>query len=244
MSASLAERPIPLSVAGPLPFAFGDEMDQPTFHAQYKKLPDHIHAELIGGVVYYKMPIKPKHAKSQTQALVWLSYYSMNTPGLVAVGLVTIKLGLESEPEPDACLFHTANTGGRVKKAKDGFYYGTPDLIVEIAHTTATTDLGRKKRDYERNGVREYLVVIPSLKQVAYFYRRKNQFINLLPGEDGVFRSQTFPGLWLDPAGLFTSSARRITRTLRKGLASPEHAVFVAGQEKKLAAAKSKRKKR
>lgn len=244
MSVSLLERPIPISVAGPLPFAFGDEMDQPTFHAHYKKLPDHIHAELIGGVVYYKMPIKPDHGVPNNFATFWLTYYAMKTPGVVCPGTVTLILGSRSEPEPDTCLFFSQEAGGRVGYSDDGFFAGQPDLVVEVAYSTATTDLGRKKRDYEECGVQEYVVVLPGPDRVIYFVRQKKRFVEHPADSNGIFRSVVFPGLWLDPAGLYAPDARKITRTLRKGIASPEHAAFVAAQKKKLAAAAKPKKKR
>jgi Uma2 family endonuclease len=243
MSVSLLERPIPVSVAGSLPFAFGDEMDQPTFHAQYKKVPDHIHAELIGGVVYYKMPVKPNHGIPNNFASFWLTYYAAKTPGVICPGTVTLILGSRSEPEPDTCLFFKPETGGRVGLSDDGFYAGQPDLVVEVAYSTATTDLGRKKLDYERCGVQEYIVVLPGPDRVVYFIRQKKKFVDHPAGSDGIFKSVLFPGLWLDPTGLYAQDARRILRTLRKGLASPEHAAFVTAQEKKLAAAKRKKKR-
>jgi len=59
--------------------------------------------------------------------------------------------------------------------------------------------------------------------------------IKKLPDADGILRSEVFPGLWLDPAAFLKRDGRRLLAVLRQGLASPEHAAFVA----KLAAKKS-----
>jgi hypothetical protein len=37
-----------------------------------------------------------------------------------------------------------------------------------------------------------------------------------------------FPGLWLDPAALLRRDGKRVREVLDQGLATPEHAAFVA----------------
>ena len=45
---------------------------------------------------------------------------------------------------------------------------------------------------------------------------------------DDILRSETFPGLWLDPAALLRRDRKRLLGVLREGLRSPEHAAFAA----------------
>ena len=47
-------------------------------------------------------------------------------------------------------------------------------------------------------------------------------------GPDGFYRSTVFPGLWLDPVALVQGNTRRLRAVVDLGLASPEHADFVA----------------
>lgn len=54
------------------------------------------------------------------------------------------------------------------------------------------------------------------------------------PDSNGVLKSKVFPGLWLDTAGVFNTTATRLLATLRMGLASPEHAKFAAKLAKTL----------
>jgi hypothetical protein len=49
----------------------------------------------------------------------------------------------------------------------------------------------------------------------------------LAAGSDGVFRSEVFPGLWLDAAALLRRDRRRLLSVLRQGLNTTEHATFV-----------------
>lgn len=114
---------------------------------------------------------------------------------------------------------------------------GPADLMVEVANSSRAIDLGTKKRDYERAGVREYVVVLARERSAVWFRRTNDGFVELAPGDDGVFRSASFPGLWLDPRGLFSPSRRKMVSAVRTGLATPEHAAFVAALRK----AKTKR---
>jgi hypothetical protein len=49
---------------------------------------------------------------------------------------------------------------------------------------------------------------------------------------DGIFRSRVFPGLWLDADAVLANQRKRVLAILEQGLATPEHASFVAKLEK------------
>ena len=85
----------------------------------------------------------------------------------------------------------------------EGYLVGAPELVVEIARSSRAYDLGAKKADYERAGVREYVVVELDPDRIHWFIRRDDRFEELPPGPDGIFRSEVFPGLWLDPEALY-----------------------------------------
>ena len=95
---------------------------------------------------------------------------------------------------------------------KDGYLCGAPELVVEIARSSRAFDLGQKKDDYERAGVQEYVVVELEPNRVHWFVRRDDHFEDLPPGPDGVYRSEVFPGLWLDPEALFAKDRVRLIR--------------------------------
>ena len=102
----------------------------------------------------------------------------------------------------------------------------TPELVVEIARSSRAYDLGAKKADYERAGVLEYVVVELEPDRVHWFVRRDDRFEGLTPGPDGIFRSEVFPGLWLDPEALYRGDLVRLIGVLEQGLAMPDHAAF------------------
>lgn len=207
----------------------GARMDQKTFHALYLHSPPGFKAELIGGVVTVASPVSRRHGKPYLRLISWLSLYEERTPGVEALGEVTAILGGDREPQPDAVLLIRPEYGGRTRADEDDYLVGPPELVVEIATTTAAVDLGAKKADYEAAGVQEYLVVDVAAGAVRWFVRRRGKFAEQKPGPDGLLRSAVFPGLWLDPAALLADQPRRVVAALRQGLASPEHKAFVAG---------------
>ena len=80
-------------------------------------------------------------------------------------------------------------------------------------------------------GVQEYVVRALEPDEVLWFVLRKGRLVELSPGSDGILRSEIFPGLWLDPAALLAGNTRRLREVLDLGLATPEHAAFVARLE-------------
>jgi Uma2 family endonuclease len=205
----------------------GQRLDQPTFHALYEAMPPGTRAELINGVVIMPSPVGPAHGRAHVPTLVWLSYYAENTPGVESLDNTSTALGLKSEPQPDALLRILPEYGGRAQTDRR-FVRGVPELLVEIAHTSRYTDLGPKFEDYERVGVQEYLVRAIEPDEVLWFVLRKGRYSELSPGSDGIYRSEVFPGLWLDPEALIKGDTRRLRAVLDLGCATPEHAAFVA----------------
>jgi hypothetical protein len=212
----------------------GQRLDQPTFHELYERMPEGTRAELIDGVVYMPSPAGPDHARSSVPLIYWLCYYRENTPGVDVLDNASTALDLKREPQPDAQLRILPECGGRTQTARR-FIRGVPEFIAEGSHTSRYTDLGPKFDDYERVGVLEYIVRALEPDEVLWFMLRQGRLVELPAGSDGLLRSTVFPGLWLDPQALIEHDTRRLRAVLDQGLASPEHAEFVA----RLAAARA-----
>jgi len=210
------------------PLVHGQHLDQPTFHERYEAMPPDTRAELVGGVVYMPSPMRRDHGTWSRIVAGWLDSYQRFTPGVEGGDGATVKLDLKGEPEPDHILLIPPELGGQSGVDTEGYYTGPPELIVEIARSSRKYDLGRKKADYERTGVQEYLVVGLDPNRIHWFIRRPGQFEDFPPGPDGIYRSQAFPGLWLDPDALFALDRNRLYRVLRRGVRSPEHTAFAA----------------
>jgi hypothetical protein len=172
-------------------------------------------------------PVSPEHGRAHVPALVWLNYYEENTPGVEVLDNTSTALGPRSEPQPDAQLRILPECGGRTQTDRR-VVRGAPELLVEVSHTTRYTDLGPKLDDYERAGVLEYVVRALGPDEVLWHVLREGRLVTVPPDGDGLYRSRNFPGLWLDPAALVVRDTRRLRMVLDQGLATPEHAAFVA----------------
>jgi Uma2 family endonuclease len=209
------------------PLEPGDHLDQKTFHARYEAMPEDFRAELIGGIVYMPSPVKLRHGEHHALIVAWLVTYQEGTPEVKVFDNTTNILSDDSELEPDACLLILPEKGGQTWVDEEGYLCGAPELVVEVASSSEAIDLHAKKRDYEKAGVLEYLVVALRQQRVFWFQRRRGKFTEMTPGTDGIFRSEVFPGLWLDAAALLRKDTRKLLAGLRQGLASPQHGAFV-----------------
>lgn len=223
----------------------GATMDQKTFHALYLQTPEGFKAELIGGVVYVmSSPVTFRHGRPHSRLVQWLRNYVDETPGTDAGDNTTNVLGDESEPQPDAFLGIEEEYGGQTRVDERDYIQGPPELVAEVAHTTASIDLNAKKADYLAAGVREYIVFLAGDHTVRWFFRAGNGFVEQPPGADGVLRSGVFPGLWLDPKAFFEQSPRRFRSVAQQGYESSEHAAFVTELEARRAARKKPKAKK
>lgn len=220
---------VPQSLSGPAAVEAelhtGDRMTREEFHSIYEKMPENFKAELIGGVVYVASPLKWRHGTNHLPLGTLFFTYEGNTPGVESGDNATILLGEEGEPQPDLYLRILPEFGGQSWTTKKDYVAGPPELLAEIAHSSRSIDLYAKRDDYARYGVLEYLVVCLRERQLRWFDLRVNQ--ELRPEADGVFRIQTFPGLWIHGEALLAKDYQLLMATLEQGLATAEHAVFV-----------------
>lgn len=221
------QAPVTISVELP-PLHSGDRLSRPEFERRYQAHPEIKKAELVEGVVYVSSPNHAEqHADPHFVVITWLGVYCAATPGVVGSNNATVRLDLENEPQPDVLLRLKPEVGGQVRVTEDDYLEGAPELIVEIAASSASYDLYDKRRAYARNGVPEYLVVQTYEKQVDWFVLHEGRYEPQQPDENGVLRGEIFPGLWLQPAALWTADLATILAVLQEGLASPDHKAFV-----------------
>jgi Uma2 family endonuclease len=235
------------------PLRDGDRLSGPEFLRRYEADRTVGRAELIGGVVYINARRRPDgteehmppianegHARPQFNLIGFLGIYALHTPGVEGSGPATVIVSDEALPEPDALMRILPECGGRCTPTADDYLEGPPELLVEVANTSVHRDMGPKYRDYQDGGVLEYLVWRTADRRFHLFTLARGRYRPVPPTDEGVLRSVAFPGLWLDTAALLAGDLRKALDTLQLGIASPEHAAFVA----KLAAAKGKKKKR
>jgi Uma2 family endonuclease len=211
------------------PLESGDRLSRAEFERRYEAHPEIKKAELIEGVVYVASPVRIEQHGSPHAAMVgWLVVYAAHTPGVKIVDNGTMRLEGENDAQPDAFLRLEPEKGGRSHVTEDDYLEGPPELIVEIAASSAAYDLHDKKEVYQRNGVQEYVAAQVYEQRVDWFVLREGIYESLTPDEAGVLRSEVFPGLWLQPTALWSGDLAAMLAVLQQGLNSPEHAAFVA----------------
>jgi hypothetical protein len=209
----------------------GQRLDRPTFHERYEATPEDFRAQLIGGIVVTGRGVTAAHGGISVVLMAWLGMYSMRVKGVQPGGRTTILLDDLAEPEPDSHLCIDPEMGGRIRlDPSETYLVALPELVVEVAHRPweQAIDLGPKLEDYRRNGAIEYLGATIDPNQIHWFVRRSDRLEPILPGPDEVFRSEVFPGLWLDSGALFSDDVARLLETLEAGRATHEHSAFVA----------------
>ena len=213
----------------------GDRMTQREFHRRYEDYPEDVKFELIGGTVYMTFPLRRPHGRyhAELSGVFWL--YKEGTPGVEVLDNTTMILGKESEPQPDLALRILTEYGGQSRTNKKEYIVGAAELMAEIVHAKRSIAMHEKRVDYERAGVLEYIVVCLEEYEIHWFDFQTGGELKADVG--GIFRSQAFPGLWLDGRALLAGDSRRLIEVIRSGLASPEHTAFV----KRLQAARRRR---
>jgi Uma2 family endonuclease len=210
------------------PLESGDRLSLPEFERRYEAASHIRKAELIEGVVYVSSPLRQEqHGRPHSRAMTWLGFYQALTPGVDLSVEPTVRLDLDNEPQPDAVLFIEPAAGGQVRLSDDGYIEGAPELIVEIAASSAAIDTGSKKQVYRRNGVLEYIVWQSYENQLEWFCLVDGEYILLAPDPDGIIRSRVFPGLWLAVEDLLGNRMQSVLKTLQQGLESSEHEEFI-----------------
>lgn len=210
------------------PLENGDRLMRPEFERRYHAMPDIKKAELIEGVVYMASPLRFRsHAKPHGYLITVLGLYESATPQ-VEMGIEpTVRLDLENELQPDGVLLISPENGGQSTLDEQGYIQGAPELVAEIAASSAAIDLGDKKRAYRRNGVKEYIIWQVFDEKIDWFRLEDGDYVSVLPDEQGIIRSQVFPGLWLDIPNLIQGNMQQVLTVLQQGISSPEHQGFV-----------------
>jgi hypothetical protein len=212
-----------------VPLAAGDSLSWEEFEERWNASPRLKFAELVGGKVYMPPPLSESHGETDTSVVCWLAYYAAHTPGTKAATNATCRM-LGDAPQPDVHLRVLEERGGRAR-VEGRFLTGAPELVAEVCLSIAAYDLHEKKDLYRAAGVEEYLAVLIHEREVRWHRLEEGSYEELRAGEDGILRSIVFPGLWLDAAALLARDTRALLKTLEQGLATAEHASFVAALE-------------
>ena len=175
----------------------GDRLSRVEFHRRYCARPDIKKAELVEGVVYVPSPTRASvHGRQHAQVMLWLGTYALLYPDVEVLDNATVFLDAINEPQPDAVLWRPEP--GRVGLTDKGYLEGAPQLIVEVAASSASYDLHDKLRAYQRNRVHEYIVWRVLDSMIDWYRLEGDEYVWIEPDEDGIIESDQFPGLRLN----------------------------------------------
>lgn len=218
------------------PLENGDHLTREEFERRFDATPGLKKAELIEGIVFVSPPVSHTgHGSPHFHLAGAFANYIVSTPGVAGGQDSSLRLDIRNMPQPDLYLLVDPKMGGQAKVDAEGYIRGAPDLIAEIAGTTAAKDLHEKLDLYQKSGVRQYLVWRTYDAEFDVFIRAGNDFVRCPIPPDGIFRSTVFPGLWIDCNALIAGDLAAALKTVQQGVESPEHAAFtqsLAGRAK------------
>ena len=167
------------------------------------------------------------HAEPHARVITWLGVYQANTPSVRLGDNPTVRLDLDNEPQPDALLRIEPRVGGNSRISEDDYIEGVPELIAEIAASSASYDMSAKLNAYRRNRVQEYIFLQIYENRLDWFRLQEGRYVSFEPDAEDVIRSQIFPGLWLSVAALQEGNLAEVLAVLQQGLQTAEHQTFV-----------------
>jgi Uma2 family endonuclease len=207
----------------------GDRLTRAEFERRYDAMPDLKKAELIEGIVHMPSPVRfAQHGNPHLHLATLLGTYEAHTAGVAAGDNASLRFDNDNMPQPDALLMIKPECGGQSTIDAEGYVEGPPELVAEIASSSVSIDLHDKLKVYRRRGVREYIVWRVLDGAIDWFVLRDGEYRPLGIGADSIFRSEVFPGLWLNALAMLEGKLDVVLATLQQGISSPEHQQFVA----------------
>lgn len=222
----------------------GDVLSQEEFHSRHEQTPEGCKAELVNGTVFITGPVSFARGRAVSLLACLFGIYQSRTKGVQGLLNVTIILGPRDEPQPDIALRISPCCGGQShnESINDVEYVGgAPELVLEVAYSSRAIELFHKLSAYRNGGVLEYIVYCVEEKELRGFNLTDERVLPL--DTAGVVKLQAFPGLWINAAAVCQLDFAAAIKTLEAGLASPEHAEFVAtleAQRQRIAAEQAK----
>ena len=188
------------------------------FLRRYEAMPRVKKAELIEGIVSMGSPVSVRHSTSDALIQGWLVAYASRHPETEVHTNATVILDPENTVQPDALLLRRPEHGGSTGVTRDGYLAGPPELIVEVASSSAAIDLRDKRRAYCRNGVREYVVWCVEDRRIEWFCLEDDDYRPQSPDAQGLLHSRVFPGLRLPVTALLEGDKAKVLAAVGEDL--------------------------
>jgi Uma2 family endonuclease len=175
-------------------------------------------ADLIDGVIYMASPDNTEaYRLSKFLLLVLDEYVTAKELGEIFGFRIAFRLDEKNSPEPDLGFLHKS----RLNLVKRGFIDGPPDAAFEIVSPESVDrDYKKKRRQYEKHGVREYWIIDETNESVTLLrLGAKGKYQEVRP-KAGVIHSDVIEGFWLDPTWLWQLPRPRKSEVLEQLLSN------------------------
>jgi Uma2 family endonuclease len=135
---------------------------------EYLSLPETTKiCELVEGVLF--MPPTPHDSHQRIIGNVLSSLQYLMQSGKLRQILTGLHLDDKNFYQPD--VFWVSNQNDHCELGEDGYWYGAPDLIVEVlSPSTTRNDRVTKFQLYEKYGVREYWIADPEMRSFEVWF--------------------------------------------------------------------------
>jgi len=193
------------------PLSNGDMLSRSEFERRWELHPEIKKAELIDGVVYLDVTVSPEHGQCHALVMGWLTCFWARHLELQVLDNTTVRLAGANDLQPDALL---RRREGGTSHLSGGAVEGPPELVVEIAASSAAYDMHVKKEAYRRGGVREYVAWQQYENRLDWFVLEGESYASRVPDEHGIIESRGFPGLRLDVAALLAGDLPAVLTAL------------------------------
>ena len=213
------------------PLENGDRLTRAEFERRYEAMPN-VKAELIEGVVFIQKNRRVSEGKASARFAVFLVTYALNIKEIESALRTSLVIDDANEYQPDVVLYVKENFGGNSYISADDYLEGSPELVVEIAASTASYDTTLKKNIYRRNGVKEYIIWRVDDEEIDWFAWEEGEYVSLEKDKNGVIESRFFGGLRLNVDAILSDDLAKVLNDLQKGLKSKKHKDFVKSLSK------------
>lgn len=186
-----------------------------TYEEFLKWVDEETHAEWADGKVVFMSPVTDYHE----QLVGWLKsllhlYADITDGGEVFGDPFQMKTGADLPGRAPDVVFVAREHLHWVTRF---FLDGPADVVIEvISKDSRHRDRHDKYREYEAGGVREYWLIDPDRERAEFFRLGANGRFAAVALEDGVFRSEAMPGVWLKLAWFWEDPLPRLLDVLRE----------------------------
>ncbi len=177
-------------------------------------------ADLIDGVIYMASPDSLNSFRLSKWLIALLDDYVLELDLGEIFGIrIAFRLDVRQSPEPDIGFVMKS----RLNLAHEGYFDGPPDAAFEIVSPESIhRDYHKKRRQYEKYGVREYWIIDQLEETMTLLRLNKRGKYQEVRAKDGNYYSEIIDGFWLDPKWLWHSPRPRKADVLKQLLATKD----------------------